>query len=148
MRGERWIPANDFFLGLFETDLEADELLTEVFIPLLPARTGTAFDEVARRHGDYAMAGAAAVVTLAENGTIADSKLVFFSIDDAPIEATSAAATLQGKEPTTQLIRAAAEAVDDDIDPISDIHATAAYRRHLAKVLARRTLARAIERAV
>jgi len=147
IRGERWIPASDFFLGLFETDLEADELLTELFIPPLPARTGSAFDEVARRHGDYAMAGATAVVTLAKDGTIANSKLLFFSIDDAPVEATSAAAILQGEQPTTELIRAAAEAIDDDIDPIGDIHATAAYRRHLAKVLARRTLARAIERA-
>ncbi|MGB0384628.1 MAG: FAD binding domain-containing protein [Ardenticatenaceae bacterium] len=147
IRGERWIPASDFFLGLFETDLEPDELLTDLFIPHLPARTGTAFDEVARRHGDYAMAGAAAVVTLAENGTIADSKLVFFSIDDAPLEATSAAALLQGEQPTTELIRAAAEAIDDDIDPLGDIHASPAYRRHLAKVLARRTLARAIEQA-
>ena len=154
IHGERWIPASDFFLGLFETSLEPDELLTEVHIPPLRTgngkglslRTGTAFDEVARRHGDYAMAGAAAVVTLAEDGTIADSKLVFFSIDDAPLCASSAAAVLQGEQPTTELIRAAAEAIDDDIDPVSDIHATAAYRRHLAKVLARRTLSRVIAR--
>lgn len=146
IRGERWIAANDFFLGLFETDLEEDELLTELFVPPLPARTGTAFDEVARRHGDFAMAGAAAVVTLAEDGTIADSKLVFISIDDAPIEAPSATALLQGQKPTPDLIRAAANAIDNDIDPVSDLHASASYRRHLAKVLARRTLARAIER--
>ncbi len=147
IRGERWIPADEFFLGLFETELEEDELLTEVFVPPLPARTGTAFDEVARRHGDFAMAGAASVVTLAEDGTIADSKLVFISIDDAPIEAPSAIAMLQGQIPTPELICAAVDAIDDDIDPVSDLHASAKYRRHLAKVLARRTLTRAIERA-
>lgn len=146
IRGERWIEANDFFLGLFETDLEEDELLTELLVPPLPARTGTAFDEVARRHGDFAMAGAAAVVTLTQDGTIANSKLVFISIDDAPIESPSAIALLQGQKPTPDLIRAAADAIDDDIDPVSDLHASATYRRHLAKVLARRTLARAIER--
>jgi carbon-monoxide dehydrogenase medium subunit len=146
VRGKRWIAADDFFEGLFETALEPDELLTEIIIPPLPARTGYAFDEVARRHGDYAMAGATALVTLAEDGTIAHSKLIFFSIDDAPVEATSATDLLLGKQPTNELIRAAAEAIDDNIEPISDIHATADYRRHLAKVLARRTLTRAIER--
>lgn len=146
VRGKRWIAADDFFEGLFETALEPDELLTEIIIPPLPARTGCAFDEVARRHGDYAMAGAAAVVTLAEDGTIANSKLVFFSIDDAPVEASSATDLLLGEQPSNELIRAAADAIDDDIDPISDIHASAAYRRHLAKVLARRTLTRAIGR--
>lgn len=146
VHGERWIAADDFFLGLFETSLETDELLTEICIPPLPPRTGTAFDEIARRHGDYAMAGVATVVTLAEDGTIADSKLVFFSIDDAPIETPSATALLQGEHPTPELFRAAAEAVGDDIDPISDIHATSEYRCHLAKVLTRRTLARAVAR--
>lgn len=146
VRGKRWIAADDFFEGLFETALEPDELLTEIIIPPLPARTGYAFDEVARRHGDYAMAGATALVTLAEDGTIAHSKLIFFSIDDAPVKATSATDLLLGEQPSNELIRAAAEAIDDDIDPIGDIHASADYRRHLAKVLARRTLTRAIER--
>ncbi|MGH2545049.1 MAG: FAD binding domain-containing protein [Ardenticatenaceae bacterium] len=145
-RGERWIPARDFFLGLFETSLAPDELLTEVTVPPLPARTGTAFEEAARRHGDYALAGAATVVTLADDDTVADSRLVFLSIGDVPVESASAARILQGQHPTTEAIRAAAEAVADDIAPLGDIHATAGYRRHLAKVLARRTLERAVAR--
>jgi carbon-monoxide dehydrogenase medium subunit len=145
--GDRWIPASDFFLGLFTTVLEPDEMLVEVAIPPLPAHTGTAFEEFARRHGDYALVGAAAVVTLADDGTVADSRLVFLSVGDMPLLGLSAAGGLKGQRPTEAAIRAAAEALDADIDPQADIHATAEYRRHLCHVLARRTLMRAAQRA-
>jgi carbon-monoxide dehydrogenase medium subunit len=144
---ERWIPASEFFLGVFTTALDYDELLVGVEIPALPARTGTAFEEFARRHGDYALAGACAVVTLGEGGKVAESKLVLFSVGDAPIVSASASDVLAGEMPTEEAIRAAAEAVDADIDPQGDIHATAEYRRHLSKVLARRVLERAAQRA-
>ena len=143
----RIVPVEEFFLGLFTTALEPEEMLVEVLIPPLPPRTGTAFEEVSRRTGDYAMVGACATVTLAEDGTVADSKLVYFAIGEGPVLATSASEVLQGIVPTEEAIRAAAEAVVADIDPDTDIHATAAYRRHLARVLARRVLGRAIERA-
>jgi aerobic carbon-monoxide dehydrogenase medium subunit len=145
--GERLIPAAEFFQALFTTALEPEEMLVEVIIPPLPARTGTAFEEVARRHGDYALAGAAAVVTLDESGAVAASRLVFLSIGDVPLEATSVTAALQGRAPTAAAIADAAHAIDADIDPNGDIHATAAYRRHLAQVLARRTLTLAAQRA-
>jgi carbon-monoxide dehydrogenase medium subunit len=144
---ERDVPASEFFLGIFTTALEPDEILVEIRIPPLPSRTGTAFEEMARRHGDYALAGAAAVVTLAADGSIADSKLVLFSIGDGPVQVLAASDALMGVKPSEQAVEAAAAAVDGEIDPASDIHATAAYRRHLAKVLARRTLAKAMERA-
>jgi carbon-monoxide dehydrogenase medium subunit len=144
---ERIIPASEFFLGIFTTALEPDELLVEVEIPPLPAHTGTAFEEMARRHGDYALAGVASVVTLGGDGAVKECKVVLFSVGDGPVVTASASNVLIGEQPTDEAIRAAAEALDADIDPPSDIHATAAYRRHLAKVLARRTLARAIERA-
>lgn len=143
----RMIPASEFFLGLFTTALEPEEMLVEVIIPPPLARTGFAFEEVSRRLGDYAMVGACASVTLAEDGTVADSKLVYFAIGDGPVHATSASEALLGAELTEEAIRAAAEAVDADIDPATDIHATAAYRRHLARVLARRVLRRSAERA-
>jgi CO/xanthine dehydrogenase FAD-binding subunit len=142
----RLILAEEFFLGLFTTAIEPEEMLVEVLIPPLPARTGTAFEEVSRRGGDYAMVGACATVTLAEDGTVADSRLVYFAIGDGPVRATAASEVLQGAAPTEEAIRAAAEAVDVDIDPPSDIHATVAYRRHLARVLARRVLGRAVQR--
>ena len=145
--GERILAADEFFQGVFTTALEPEELLVEVLIPRLPARTGTAFEEVARRHGDYAMAGAAAVVTLADDGTVAAARLVYLAIGDGPVLAPSAEAALVGAEPRPEAIAAAAQAVDGDIDPPADIHATAAYRRHLARVLAGRVLTRAVARA-
>lgn len=145
--GARSVPASQFFLGLFTTVLEPDELLVSVEIPLSTARTGTAFEEFARRHGDYALAGVCAVVTLTENGSLGDAKVVLFSVGDMPIVSQSVADVLRGEMPTPEVIRAAAEAVDSDIDPQSDIHATSDYRRHLAKVLVRRVLERAVARA-
>lgn len=147
-RGERWVSAKDFYVDLFVTDLQPDELLVEIDIPAMTARTGWAFDEVSRRHGDYAMAGAAATVTLAEDGTIAAARLVYLSVGDYPTEAFQAEAMLIGEQPTSAALRAAAEtAAAQDIDPGSDIHAGADYRRHLARVLAGRVLTKAAERA-
>lgn len=147
-RGERWVNAKDFYIDLFATDLQPDELLVEIDIPAPPARTGWAFDEVSRRRGDYAMAGAAATVTLDDDGAIAAARLVYLSVGDFPTEAFQAEAALIGAQPTPTALRAAAEiAAAQDITPGSDIHASAAYRRHLARVLAERVLARAVERA-
>jgi len=146
-RGERWIPAEEFFWGLFTTALEPDELLVEIELPAMPPRTGWAFREVARRHGDYALVGVAALVTLDEAGTCEEARLVFLSVGDGPVVAEQAAEVLRGQTPTAEAIRAAAEtAASADIDPVSDIHASAEFRRHLAKVLARRALEQAVER--
>jgi aerobic carbon-monoxide dehydrogenase medium subunit len=147
VESDRWIGARNFFRGLFETALEPVELLVEIAIPARSARTGSAFEEVARRHGDYAMAGAVSVVTLDEHGAVRDAALVFFAIDIAPVEAVHASSLLRGEMPTPALIQEVSNAVARDINPLSDIHASAAYRRHLATVLANRTLSRAIARA-
>jgi carbon-monoxide dehydrogenase medium subunit len=146
--GERWVPAQDFFIGLFTTVLQPDELLVEVALPPLPARTGGSFMEVARRRHDFALIGVAAVVTLDGKGVIRQARMVFLSAGDRPMEAHRAVDVLAGQTPTPEVIRAAAEiAASDDIDPSSDIHATAEFRRHLAKVLARRALDQACRRA-
>jgi carbon-monoxide dehydrogenase medium subunit len=146
--GERWVPAQDFFIGLFTTVLQPDELLVEVALPPLPARTGGSFMEVARRRHDFALVGVAAVVTLDGKGVIRQARMVFLSAGDRPMEAHRAVDVLAGQTPTPEVIRAAAEiAASDDIDPSSDIHATAEFRRHLAKVLARRALDQACRRA-
>jgi aerobic carbon-monoxide dehydrogenase medium subunit len=146
--GKRWIQSSDFFYGLFTTALEPDEMLVSVLIkPPVAKSVGTAFEEFARRHGDYALAGAAAVVGLDTLGAVEECRLVLFSIGDMPIISSGAYDTLVGQVPDDEAIRAAAEAIDADIDPQGDIHATAEYRRHLAKVLSRRVLARAVERA-
>ncbi|MCB0202235.1 MAG: xanthine dehydrogenase family protein subunit M [Anaerolineae bacterium] len=146
--GERWVAAGDFYQGLFITDLAPEELLVEIAIPPMPARSGYAFDEVARRPGDYAMAGVAAIVILDAAGRCEEARLVFLSVGEGPVSATQAVAALKGKQPSPDLIARAAEiAATDDIDPVADIHASAAYRRQLARVLAQRTLTRAFQRA-
>ena len=147
-RGERWIPAGEFFTGILETALGPDELLLEVVVPKSPARTGYAFAELARRRGDYALVGVAARVTLDRRGRCQAARITLFSVGDGPVLAAAAAAMLDGQEPSPEAIRAAADAAAQrDIDPPSDIHASAAYRRRLAAVLTRRALARAVERA-
>jgi len=147
-QGERWIPAGEFFTGILETALGPDELLLEVAVPKSPARTGYAFAELARRRGDYALVGVAARVTLDRRGRCQAARITLFSVGDGPVLAAAAAATLDGQEPSPEAMRAAADAAAQrDIDPPSDIHASAAYRRRLAAVLTRRALARAVERA-
>jgi carbon-monoxide dehydrogenase medium subunit len=143
-KGKREVPATEFFVDLFTTALEPEELLVEVILPPLPARTGSAFHEVSRRHGDYALVGAAAVVRLDASGRCEQARLVYFSVGPGPVAAYQASALLQGQALTPEAIQAAAEtAATRDIDPPSDIHASTGYRRQLARVLARQVLAEA-----
>lgn len=148
LRGERWIEAKDFFTGLLSTALEPDELLVEISVPPLPARTGTAFLEVARRHGDYAQCGVAALVTLEPDGRCREARWVYLSVGDTPRAAGRAAASLTGNTfSESHLAEAAAQAASEDIDPSGDIHASAAFKRHLARVIAGRALTTAWQRA-
>lgn len=144
----RWVAARDFYVGLFATAMLPEEILVEVAFPTLPPGRGWAFDEVARQHGNYAMCGAAAVVGLDSSGVVERVRLVFLSVGEGPVEAEQAAALLVGELPTTAAIRAAADtAATQDIDPVGDIHAGPAFRRHLSRVIAERVLVRATERA-
>lgn len=145
-RGSRQVAASDFFTGLFATDLAADEMVTEIAVEPLPPRSGTGFVEMARRHGDYALAGVAAIVTLAADGRCAAARLVCLNVGEVPQVAEQAAAMLVGKQPTAVLFAAAADiAARDEIDPTDDIHASAAYKRHLVRVLMQRALVQAFE---
>ncbi len=145
--GERWVPAKDFFLGLFTSVLEPEELLVEVKLPKFPERTGWSLQEIARRPHDFCLIGVAAVLTLDEKDQCQQAKLVYLSAGDGPMVGQKAADVLQGQALTEDVVNAAAEAAIDDIDPASDIHATADFRRHLAKVLTRRSLNEALARA-
>lgn len=143
-KGERWVPAHEFFVGLFTSVLEPDELLVEASFPPLPVRTGYALVELARRPHDFALVGVAAVVTLRMDDRCQQARLVFFSVGDGPVEAHQAAQMLKDQKLTPESMRAAADtAARRDIDPGGDIHATAEYRRHLAGVLAYRALEKA-----
>jgi len=146
--GERWVPADEFFVGLFTTVLEPDELLVEVALPPMPARAGWSLMEVARRPHDFALVGVAALVSLDENDRCEQARMVFISAGDGPMVAHQAAEALKGQAPTQEAIKAAAEiATSEEIDPSSDIHATAEFRCHLANVLCRRALEQAFQRA-
>jgi CO/xanthine dehydrogenase FAD-binding subunit len=146
--GSRTISAQDFFKGYLTTDLKEGEMLTELRIPGLPSRSGSAFVEFARREGDYALAGVAAVIALDENGAVADARLGLCSVGPAPVRPQAAEALLRGQRPGNEAWAAAASAVVSILDnPLSDIHGSADYRRHLAGVLTKQALATAAERA-
>lgn len=147
--GERWVEARDFYVSLMTTQLNPEEALVEVELPPLAPRTGCAFVELARRHGDYATSGVAAVVTLDEAGVCSAAKLVYLSAGDTPMTATEAAQSLVGGDLPTEAMRAAAaHATRAEIEPTADIHATAEYKRHLAGVLTERALRIARARAL
>lgn len=146
--GERWVAARDFFYGLFATAMAPDEILAEIELPPWPAGEGWSFLEVARRHGDYAQVGVAARLALDGGGRIARARLVYLSVGDAPVDAERAAAGLTGEAPAGASFAAAAElAAREEIEPAGDIHASEAFKRHLAGVLTRRALAEAAGRA-
>ena len=146
--GERWIAAEDFFVSLFTTSLQPDEVLVEIALPPMPPRCGWSFQEVARQSGAYGLAGVATLVALDDKKRCQQVRMVFLSCGERPMLAQHAAKVLVGQAPTPDAIRAAAEAAaKDDVDPSSDIHASAAYRRHLVKVLAFRALTQAFQRA-
>lgn len=145
---ERWVASNEFYEDLFTTALEPEELLAEVAVPGLPPRSGWAFREIARRHGDFALVGVAAVVTLDAKKRCEKGRIVLLSVGNGPVEAEQAGKGLMGEQLKPEVIRAAAEtAAAKDIDPPSDIHASADYRRHLAKVLIEQALTQAFQRA-
>lgn len=144
----RWVNAEDFYEALFTTALEPEEILVEVSIPPFPANTGWSFQELARRHGDYAQVGVAALVTLDAGGICRGARLVYLNVGEVPMIASKATAVLLDEKPTDNVIEAAAHvAADEEIDPTGDMHATAVYKRHLAYVLGKRTLKQAVIRA-
>jgi aerobic carbon-monoxide dehydrogenase medium subunit len=144
--GERTLAARDFFRGYLTTALAPTELLTEVWFPSAPAGSGAAWIEFARRHGDYALVGVAAVVTL-EGSTVRQASLAVIGVDGVPVRVVDAERLLIGVPLSAESMTAAAESVRRTLEPHADIHATAAYRRHLAGIITVRALMRAAERA-
>jgi carbon-monoxide dehydrogenase medium subunit len=142
----RTIPAGEFFLGPMTTALAADEMLTAVDVPVT-IRAGTAFLEQARRAGDFPLVSVAAVVSLDPSGRVDDVRVAFGGLTDRPQRSAAAEETLRGHEPTPERIEAAARAARRALRPETDAFASAAYRAHLAGVLARRALSTAVDRA-
>jgi CO/xanthine dehydrogenase FAD-binding subunit len=144
--GERVIPAAEWFEGYLMTSRQPDELLTEVRFPAAKPGTGVSFQEVARRHGDFAMVGLAASVTL-DDGTITDARLAFAGISDVPYRASDAEELLAGESPSPELFDEAARRATSDLDPPSDLHGSAEYRKKVAAALVRRSLQAAVDNA-
>lgn len=140
--GTRSVSAGDFFQGFLTTALEPPEILTAVHFPAARTTTGSAVVEISRRHGDYAMCGLACSIDV-NNGVISAASLAFFGLATTAIRVPGAEATLIGAAPNTTTFATAADAVTATVEPTGDIHATSAYRRHIAGVLTRRGLAEA-----
>jgi len=145
-RGERSIPAAEFFLGPLESAVQADELATEVQFPVRSARAGTGFTEISRRRGDYAVCGVAATVWLGADGRVDGAKAAYLSMGPSPavLDLTEA---LTGAPADSTSFPAAASLARSGLRPEPDIHATAGYRRQLAGVLTERALAEALAEA-
>jgi 2-furoyl-CoA dehydrogenase FAD binding subunit len=135
VRGRRTIPAAELFAGPLESTLAHDEVAVEALFPALAEGAGVAFQEIARRHGDYALVGVAALVEL-DGGEVTRARVGYVSVSDVPVVV----------DVTDALADPAAKALAE-LDPADDIHASAAYRAHLVKVLTPRVLAAATEHA-
>ncbi len=137
VRGERTIGAAEFFRGPLESALEADELAVSAFFPALPPRSGSAFLEIARRHGDYALCGVGAIATLSAAGELASLRCSYLSVSETPLVVDLTEAWRSSPDDAVHAGRNA-------IDPLPDIHASAEYRRQLAGVLTKRAVLQAI----
>lgn len=146
-QGERVLSPDEFFVTYLTTALEPGELLVEIQVPPLPPRTGWAFQEVSRRHGDFALVGAAALVTLDERDRIQQARVAFTGAAPTPVRAREVEASLVGQEPSEAVFRAASLAASEVLEPESDIHASAEYRKEVGAVMARRAWVQATERA-
>jgi CO/xanthine dehydrogenase FAD-binding subunit len=145
--GERTVPAASFFDTYFTTSLAADELLTAVRLPPAPARSGYSWQEFAPRHGDFAIVGVAACVTLSRDGAVEAARLVYSGVADAPLRVPAAEAVLVGQPPTDSAVTSAADAAAAAVQPPADLIASTRYRRRLVQVLTRRAVTEAAARA-
>jgi carbon-monoxide dehydrogenase medium subunit len=145
-RGTRVIAAPDLFISYLTTSLDPRELLVEVRIPALPKDAGWSWMELARRHGDFALAGVG-VVLAARRGVVAEARIGLVGVGPTPVRAAQAERVLIGQTPSEALWAEAAEAVRAAVTPDGDIHASAEYRKHVSGVLAQRALREAYSRA-
>ncbi|ETW98890.1 MAG: hypothetical protein ETSY1_16990 [Candidatus Entotheonella factor] len=145
--GDQEIPAEDFFVSYFTTALEPGELLTEVRLRRWPEGTGWCFLEESRRYGDYAVAGVAALMHVNASGRCDEVAVTVFGVGDVPYPVGQAASLLVGQVPSEERLAAVGQAAAEGIEPEDDVHASAAFRRHLSAVLTHRALRTAADRA-
>ena len=145
LSGSRTIEARDFFLGALTTALDDGDMLVGVRLPKLQNRTGWAFEEIARRSGDFALASVAVIMSH-DRDTIADVRIGMMGVGETPMRATDAESILTGQRCDETAIAAAVDAIRAAVEPNTDLHASAEYRRHLVGVLAQQALAKAWDR--
>ncbi len=139
----RTISAEDFFIDYLTTAVACDEIVTEIVFPFRSPASGYAVEEIARRHGDFAIAGVATILEMDARAEIAGARIALFGVAPTAVRARRVEAALKGQKPTANLFRDAAALIGDVIDPLSDIHASSAYRKHVARVLTIRALEKA-----
>jgi carbon-monoxide dehydrogenase medium subunit len=145
--GKRTIKADDFFVGMFTTALEPDEILLEIRFPVPAARTGSAYEKLANKASHYAVAGAAAVVTLDSDGTCTSAGVAITGAAIQTTRASAVEAALVGKKLDEATVAEAASHATDGLELVADIHGSQDYRRQMTAVIARRAILRALERA-
>ena len=146
-RGERCIPAQDFFVGTMTTAMEPDELLVEVRVPPLPAGHGFAFEEISRRNGDFGLAGSAVVLTVDQQGTCSDARISLLGAAQTPLRVPRAEVRLTGSVIDDAAVEEAVQLACEASEPTGDLHGSAEYRRSLIGVVVRRAINKAVERA-
>jgi len=146
-KGDRVIRIDEFFLGLFQTALQPDEILTEIRIPTPPARSGGAYFKLERKVGDYATAAAAAQITLGSSGAVERVGLALTNVGPTPVRSAAAEKHLTGKKPDAASIGEAARLAAQASSPSADRRGSVDYKREMARVMAVRALTKAVERA-
>jgi carbon-monoxide dehydrogenase medium subunit len=146
-RGERSVPAGEFFTGYLTNSIEPDELLVEWRVPAASPTAGWSVQEVSRRHGDFALLGCAAVVDCDQGGRVKAASLAFFGAGSTPVRVAEAEQLLVGHRLEEEVCAEAAEVVRKALDPPGDLHASAVHRRQLGAALTRRCLRQAGSRA-
>ena len=144
--GERVIPIDEFFHGLFMTALQPNEILTQIRVPAPNERSGGAYVKLERKVGDYAVAGSAVQLTLGDDGDVAQAGIGLTNLGMAPIRAAAAESALVGKSPDDDAIAAAAQLAAEAAEPVADRRGSVEYKTNMARVLTGRAIRKALER--
>lgn len=142
---DRIISAEEFFLDFLTTALASDEILRQIVFPVIGPSSGYALEEIARRHGDFAIAGVVVIVDLDDAGKIAEAHIALFGLAPTPVRARQAERALVGREPDDSAMLDAAALLEEVLEPPGDIRASSVYRKHAAAVLLSRALKRAVQ---
>ena len=143
-RGRRVVKPSEFFASYMTTTLRPDEMLVEIRLPHATATSRSAFVELARRHGDFALVGVALALDVDSSNACRSARVALVGVGPGPVRAVQAERCLMGQVVSVAVVRAAAESAAKEIDPPSDLHATGHYRRRLAAVLVEDALRHAL----